>query len=492
MSSAISIPGYSDTNRVPGFYLALDNSVANSATANRRILLVGQMLSGGAATAGVAEISSGPTDALSRYGAGSQCARMVAAYRKLDSAGEVWVLPLADAMGANKATGTITVTGPATASGVLSLYVSDTLISVPVEAGDSASTVATNAVSAARGAVNMPVALSASNGVLTATALNAGLAGNDILLAVNMLGIAGGQVLPAGLSVTVTAMSGGALNPDVSSPLSGLGERIYDLYSHPYTDTGSLTAFRQKFDNLSGNWSPMRQLYGHHITAIRGSYGTVTAFGLSQNDPHGTVMPIADSPSCPLVWAAQLAAVAAVSMRDNPALPIKGLSLTVLPPSDAGRFTFDERNSLLYDGLSTFTVDDSGTVLTERLITTYQKNASGVPDDSYLDLERLLTAQIAMQDMRTYLASRFSRFILVADGTRIPAGARATTAQLVGKAAAARYRWQATQFWVQNPDTFAANIVAQNSGNGAVKLLMPFQFAEQLWIIAGNVQFLAA
>ncbi|MCJ8355563.1 phage tail protein, partial [Novacetimonas hansenii] len=162
-----------------------------------------------------------------------------------------------------------------------------------------------------------------------------------------------------------------------------------------------------------------------------------------------------------------------------------GVALTVMPPTDAGRFTLAQRNSLLHDGISTFTVDDSGTVNIERLVTTYQENAEGVPDDSYLDIETLMTAMICLQDMRIYLASMFAGFILVADGTKISAGAKATTAQLIGKACAARYNWQCSQLWAQNAATFAASLQSQNQGGGQVFLLMPYDFANQLWVIAG-------
>ncbi|ARW48743.1 phage tail sheath subtilisin-like domain-containing protein [Acetobacter pasteurianus] len=489
----VTIPGYSDNNRVPGFYFALDNSAANTASAARRVIIVAQMLSTGSATANVAEISGGYSDAVAKYGLGSQCALMVKAYRDLDSSGELWVLPLADDIASKAASGTWAITGTATADGTLPLYVGDVLIPVGVSSGDTAATVAANVITAAKSVTTLPVSLTASNGTITATALNKGLAGNDILLGSCLLGTAGGQSVPAGLSVAITQMSGGTQNPTtLATALANLGERVYDLYAHPYVDTASLNAFKQLFDNTSGNWSPMRQLYGHHIAAYRGTYGQATAFGITQNDPHGTIMPISDSPSSPMIWAAQLMAVTAVSMRENPALPVRGLSLSVLPPTDAGRFTFDERASLLYDGLSTFTVADDNTVLTERLITTYQTNSAGVSDNSYLDIERLLTAEVCLQDMRSYLASTFNRFILVVDGSKIPAGAKATTAQLVGKAAAARYNWQCQQLWAQDPSTFSANLVSENAGNGVVKMLLPFKFADQLWVIAGDAQFVTS
>nr|WP_025826124.1 phage tail sheath subtilisin-like domain-containing protein [Acetobacter persici] len=490
MSGSISVPGYAASNRVPGFYFALDGSKANTASVARRVLLVGQQLSGSTTATGVATLSGGQSDAIAKYGAGSQLARMVTAYRQIDTSGEVWCLPLADPASGKPATGTITLSGTAKASGTLPLYVEDQLVQVGVTSGDAAATVAANAVTALAAIAALPVTASASGATLTLTAKNAGATGNDIALGVALLGQMGDQSVPDGLTVITASLSGGTSTPDtLASVMAGLGDRVYDLFIHPYTDTGSLTAFKALFDNMTGRWSPMDQLYGHGIAAIRGTYGQVTAAGLTLNDPHTTIMPISDSPSSPLVWAAQIGAWVATSMRDNPALPVTGLALTVLPPTDAGRFSRDEQNSLLYDGLSTHTVDDSGTVLIQRLITTYQTNASGLPDDSYLGIETLMTAAICLPDMRTYLAAQVGGYILLDDAAKIPAGSKATTAKLIGKLCVARYRYQATQLWVQNEDAFAASIVCQNAGNGVVKLLMPYDFANQLWVIAGNAQF---
>ncbi|GBQ32276.1 phage tail protein [Gluconacetobacter azotocaptans] len=495
MSGSITIPGYAANTRVPGIRFALDNSKANTAQTARRVLIVGQMLAAGSATAGTASISAGPTDAVTKYGAGSQCAIMVARYMALDSQGEVWVLPLGDDAASVAATGSVTIGGTAAASGTLALYIGDALVPVLVTAGDTPATIATNIVSAAAGVSGLPVTVAVDGttaGKVDVTALNKGMSGNDILLGLNVLGTAGGQQTPSGITVTLAQMTGGTQNPTtLASALSGLGDRVYDLFIHPYTDTASLSVFKTQFDNLTGRWAPSEQIYGHGVTAYRGSYGEATAFGLTQNDPHTTIMGISDSPSAPMAWATEIGAVTAISMRTNPTLPITGSAgvLNVLPPSDAGRFISSQRNSLLWDGISTHKVDDSGTVMVERLITTYQENASGEPDDSYLDIETLLTAEICLQDMQTYLSSQFGGYGLVADGTVIPAGAKFTTAQLIGKSVVARYRWQGQQLWVQNADTFAQNLVAQNAGNGQVSLLMPYDFANQLWQIAGNCQF---
>ena len=83
----------------------------------------------------------------------------------------------------------------------------------------------------------------------------------------------------------------------------------------------------------------------------------------------------------------------------------------------------------------------------------------------------------------------FPRSKLFIDGTPIPAGAMATSAQLIRIATTAWYRNECLNGNAQNPDGFAAAILSQNAGNGLVKTLLPFILPNQLRAIAGLAQF---
>lgn len=481
---AVSIPGYDSTNRVPGFYFALDNSRANTAAASRRVLLIGQRIADTPGPSGQPVQAVGISNAITQYGDGSQIALMLSAYRQLDPSGEVWLLPLDDAAGSTPATAQITVSGQAATSGVLSVMMNDATISVPVQAGDNATTVASDIATRLSQTSGLPVTAKADGSTVTLTAKNSGAVDSQHVVTINASGI-------SGITCQAGTFSGGNQNPQLASILPSIGGRSYDLIIHPYADASSLAAFRDWTDNVSGRWSPMVQLYGQGVTATKLGYGQATAYPL-KNDPHQTIVPTSDSPSHPALWAAWIGARAAVSMRDNPALPISGLTIPALPPSSAGEFDHQQRNSLLHDGFSTYTVSDDGTVNIERLITTYTTNGSGLPDNSYLDIERLLTAQICLEDMRIFLSSQCGRSILLQNGSRIPAGARAVTPNMIAAAIKGRYRTQCDNLWCQDPDGFAAELVVENQGEGVVKALLPYRFADQLWVIAGNAQFLAA
>lgn len=489
MVDTISIPGYSSDNRVPGVYFGLDVSKANTATTRRRVLLIGQMLTTGIGQPDIAVNCAGVTSTQGLYGAGSQIALMVEAYRKIDSSGELWILPVSDPSG-SKATGSIDFNGVTTQSGKISLYIGDKLIELFVNKDELSNDIAGNLADKVNAYVHLPVEAMAQDSKVIFTAKNIGQYGNDIALNLNLLGEILGQTLPNGLSVQISAMQNGVGYPtNLISLLATLGSRQFDLFIHPFTDVQSLSVFTDLLNDESGRWQAINQLYGHSITACAGTYGEVTALGDTLNDQHMTLMATSDSPTHPMIWAAQVGAQVAVSMRDNPAIPITGLILNVMPPTDLGSFTFPERNSLLYDGISTFIVNDNNDVAIERLITTYKRNAYGNDDDSYLNIETILTIALAIQDMKQYLASQFPRCVLLQDGTKISAGQQATTAELIGKTCIARYRTQASWLWVQDTDGFAAELKAENIGKGTVKLLMPYRLSDQLFVIAGNCQF---
>ncbi|MCZ7009896.1 phage tail sheath subtilisin-like domain-containing protein, partial [Salmonella enterica] len=89
-----------------------------------------------------------------------------------------------------------------------------------------------------------------------------------------------------------------------------------------------------------------------------------------------TLVGTGKSPTPPWIWAAVVAGVDA--KEPDPARPRQTLPLPgCLAPAEADRFTREERDILLHEGVSTYVVDAGGLARIERLITTYQTNASG-------------------------------------------------------------------------------------------------------------------
>ena len=117
------------------------------------------------------------------------------------------------------------------------------------------------------------------------TALHKGLALNDIDIRFAYRGAQNGEVIPPGVGYTVTALSGGASNPVLTTLLSNLGVQLFDYIDLPYTDTTSLNALETFLSDSSGRWAAETMLYGHVFSAYRGTFSARTTFGTGAQRP---------------------------------------------------------------------------------------------------------------------------------------------------------------------------------------------------------------
>jgi phage tail sheath gpL-like len=485
--------------RVPGTYFEFDPSGANTAQEQLRTLIIGQVLAGAPyAASGIIGTPQGPSlgaaDAAANAGYGSMLHLMVSDYRSLDSFSELWVLPLADDGAATAATGTHTFTGPATANGTLPLYINGVSVPVLVTSGMTATQIAAAVVAAVSALPNLPVTAANAAGVVTYTAKNKGLAGNDIDLRFAYRGALNGEAIPAGVGatpLTPTILTGGATNPSLTTPLLNLADMRFEVIVCPFTDTTSLNSLQSFMDDATGRWSWQRKLYGHVYSARNNSLSNAVTFGTSRNDPAMTVLPIDGSPLWPPQIAAQVAAVAMNSVQADPALPIQFIPTNIPPPVQQKRFVVSDRQALLFDGLSTYKVV-SGVLEIERLVTTYQLNTGGVPDTSYLNVELRHTLGFVARSLDTFLTTRFlaARVKLATDGTRVPGGSGIVTPSVIKASFDTEYRRLCEVVGVcQDADGFARESRVELAGLGRVNIQAPVRVMGQLRILALSVNF---
>jgi phage tail sheath gpL-like len=234
------------------------------------------------------------------------------------------------------------------------------------------------------------------------------------------------------------------------------------------------------------------QIYGHAFSALRGTYGALATAGTARNDQHTTIMGFYDSPTPAWSWAAAITAAAAVSVRADPGVPMQTVALQgIKAPPIPSRFLLSTRNTMLYDGISTFSVAQDGTVAIENLITTYQKNSFGQPDNSYLEVETLFTLAYVLRFLRTRITSNYSRMKLAANGTRFAAGSAVVTPNIIRADQIAAYAELEDAGLVQNSAAFKDGlIVQQNAQNpNRVDVLWPGTLIDQLRIFALLAQF---
>lgn len=481
--------------RVPLFYAEVDPSHANTATPNLRALLIGGKTAAGTMAANQPVILSSVDDARVQAGAGSILAGMAFTYRRNDPFGEVWMLPLSDAGGGVAATGSIAFTGPATAAGVLSLYIAGALISVPVTSGMIATALATAVAAAITALPNLPVTAVVNGGVASKvdiTAKNAGLTGNDIDIRLNYRGAAAGEGTPAGITPTIVTMATGATNPTLGTALANLQDLPFEFIACAYTDATSLTALTAFLNDTAGRWSWQVQIYGHVLVASRGTFSGLTTLGVGLNDPHTSMIGFNDTPTPMWKASAALAAQTAISVRADQAQPIRGVVLAdVLAPPVSSRFSLSQRNTLLFDGISTFNVDNAGNVILEKLITTYQLNTQGQADNSYLDAETLFNLAGVLRRLKTMVTSKYGRVKLAADGTFLTPGSGVVTPNIIRADILALYREMEADGQVQQSALFAQSLVVQlNSANpNRVDVLWAGILIDRLDVFALLAQF---
>ena len=499
---AITFPNIPQNIRVPLFYADIDPSRANTGQINQRALIIGQMTASGTGVANTPVISQGAADAKKVGGQGSMLALMTQAYRQRDSFGEVWYLPLADDASSVAAAGSVAFTSAATATGVLSLYIAafanSPVVSLVCTPTMTVAQLATALAAAINAQADLPVTAAVdatTTSKVDITAKNKGLAGNDIDIRLNYRGAQNGETTPLGLGVTIVPMTGGATNPStLTTALANLGDALFDFIAMPYTDATSLTTMKAFLSTVTGRWSWSQQLFGHAFTAYRGTLAGNQTFGATLNDEHLSVMGFNDSPSPSWIWAADVAAAMAVSVRADPAQPVQTVTLaSVLAPPIASRFQLTDRNTLLYTGISTFTVADDGTVALENVITTYQLNSFGQPDNSYLEVETMTTLTAVLRSLKTIVTTKYPRKKLAANGTRVAPGSNIVTPNIIRADLVADYQsMQDDKGWVQGAPVFAQGLVVeQNQSNpNRVDVLYPAVLIDQLRIFALLMQFM--
>ena len=271
-----------------------------------------------------------------------------------------------------------------------------------------------------------------------------------------------------------------------------MGEEQYDVIAMPFNDSASLTAFGDEMNDTSGRWSPMRQLYGHVFTAKRGDASTLASFGKSRNNQHETVFGIesATPSSCVEVLGA-FAARAAKALNNDPARPLQTLELIGVMAASAGsRFNLSERQTLLTSGIATEYVQ-GGYMRIERAITTYQKNAFGSDDNSYLDANTLFTLAYILRDLKSVITSKYPRHKLADDGTHFGSGQAVVTPSIIRSELIAEYQKLEEKALVENLDTFKTNLVVERDADdpNRVNVLLPPDLVNQLRIFAVLAQF---
>jgi len=487
--------------RTPGNFVEIDGTgaVIGLVGMPSRILVLGQKLAAGTQAPLVPVRILDEAEAEAAFGRGSMLALMFRALKLNNRITETWAVAQVDDGGATAAAGSIGFGGAVTRAGTLTLYINAHFsraglhgrIRLAVAATDTPASIAASVAAAVNLQTALPVT-AAVNGVDDAqvefTARNAGEAGNGIDLRHSYYQ---GEALPDGLTATVTAMTGGAGNPDIGDAVAAFGDQWFTDIAMPYTDAANLTALETE---LADRFGPTVQKDGHAFAAARGAHAALTTLGNGRNSPHLSILYASGSPTAPFMWAAALAGIAAFEAKQDPARPLQNLAIKgVLAPLPQDRFTREERNLLLYDGIATFKVTEQGdTVVLERCITTYEQNLAGVDDPAFLDVETLKTLAYLRFTYNARFALKYPRHKLADSDTQFGAGQAVMTPRLADAEAIVLFReWEALGL-VENFDQFKADLLSERDGNDVNRLnqLLRPDIVNQFRVLAGKIKFI--
>lgn len=474
--------------RVPGQAIEFDASraVRGLPTVRNRVLLIGLRSAAGTAAALSVQRIVDPSQAVGLFGRGSMLARMAAAYLKTDRAAELDAIALDEVGAGTNATGTFTFTGPATAAGTVMLTIAGQHIAVPIQAGDSAATAANRAMTAVQAYPDLPVIPSIAAAVLTLTARHKGTAGNAIDLRHSHFPH---DPLPAGIGVAVAAMAGGASDPDLDLVWPVIGDEPYRGIVLGLSEAASL----QKAETeLLSRFGAQRMLETMGFAARGGTQGTLAAFGAARNSHLVSLLGTGKSPSWAPESAAIYAAAVLASTAIDPARPVQTLTLPgLVAPRLEDRFTRDQREALLHDGVSTFTTDASGVCRIERAITTYQVDLNGLEDPAWLNVETVTTVAYLRLSVRSRIATKFPRYKLADDGTAYGPGQKIVTPKVIRAELIALAREWEEAGLVENIDEFIANLIVERDPTNPDRgnALIPPNIVNQFRHFAAAIQF---
>lgn len=416
-------------NQIPGdirvpLFAAEINGGPPSYSSISRMLLIGR------ADEDVLEplklVNAGSADPSTLCGYGSMLADMLLHARQVNRLGEIYVIATPEGEDADEAVGSVTFAGTARARGTFRLFIAGEPYSCAVNPGDTAATIAGKFRAAVgRGYrkfgcdMGAPVRANVDGtnpAKINLTARFPGAEGNEIRLDKT---IGGDYQRVPGITVTIVPMADGAGGGAIEAALAAIAAEPFDWIAGPFSGSTSLDAVR---DFMRTRWDPLTSLDGHYVCAREGTLSGLTAYGAARNDPHVTILGTHNAPNPSWIWASLLCGQIAFSKNLGRSLstaveiarPMQTLLLPgVLPPADATSiFTPTERDSLLRNGISTFTFGADGEARCDRIITTYRTNDAQLLDTTFLDIEAVCIAAYVKRYFRNALLGRYPRHVM--------------------------------------------------------------------------------
>lgn len=404
--SPLLVPG-SYQEIVPGY-----QKFGLFAIPSRTLFIGGKTSAGTATTATVVPNVTRVLDGRGYGGAGSHIDRMVTAYLQPDNEVPLDIICLDDAGGGTAAAWTLTFTGTATQGGTPAVAIEGTRIYIGTLAGDTASAAATEFAAAINADTTRPVTAAAVGAVVTATAKNKGVCGNDISFVANP---ARGDAMPAGLTLAITQTVQGATNPSIAAALALVSNTWYTDIVIAWQDSANLVLLAAE---LERRWNAMTRRDARGHVGVTGTFSQQLSVAAAANARFIYFSPLQAPGSAPWAVAASAAGICAQQLTTDPARQLDEIAMPgIVGPQPANLAIDTEQELLLAGGCSVFRVLQDGTVTMKRYVSTYTVNANGGLDPAWQDVMAQAVSSRIRYDWKNYFRSLYPANKLAPDGS---------------------------------------------------------------------------
>ena len=400
----------------------------------QKVLLVGQMLSGGTATAGylLQEFpNDGTEDAL--FGKRSHIAGMVRNFKRENKISRVDVLPLDDAGGATQATAIITVTNAATEAGSIDISIGsekDHTVTVDIADLDAATDIGDAIVTALTANLTMPAQAANVAGVVTVTAENGGTLANSWSVKVS------GSV--AGVSIALTGWTGGTTDPTLTGILDPIANIRYQTvvwpggYALDVIEDELNTRFNASNSVMDGVAVQVKVDTLANLKTYTSPLNSQSLVIAGQKVVDTATLKGSATVEMPDTAASQIAAIRALRLTEGASLTrylttvspkdqFGGVSIASLPyfntllpymtvADPVDEFTATDLDELRDNAVAAYGPNRAynATIMGE-FVTTYLTDIAGNPDDSYKFLNTIDTASVIREFFFANMKARYAQ-----------------------------------------------------------------------------------
>ena len=403
-----------------------------------RPLYIAQQLDGGQGVVGEYYPIYSVNEARSMFGAGSIAAIMANQHFCTCPELPLFIAPISDPVGGVRAVHTITIAGPATDNGVLSVAIVDEVYAVGVIVGATAESIAAALAAQMNKNADLMFEVSVLGAVISLEAKNSGPFGNWFVPIWNPNF---GDKFPQGVTVGVANSVEGVGIIDIDPALA--------VFACPWDcvalGTEDEIAVNSVIQIIRQNWACGVQgdfRAGHLFHSRTDTAGLIASYGRDRNNAEETVVPVRTGYHYPgYMFAAAFASRVCCTACYDPSRPVQydnGILGCMYDHKQCYAVWTNEEKKAFYDaGIANWDVaHQRGVRMTllviEEPLTTWKYDVyTGAPDGAWQRVESRYSTAKFVKDLGMWYRHNWSSVSLVSDGVRIPQGKRAVSPRIM-------------------------------------------------------------